>query len=303
VAKQSRYIALDVIKRIAALEMRARVLVEGTLAGLQRSPYRGVSAEFAQHRPYVLGDDVRHIDWKVYARTERYHLREFQEETNFVVTFLLDCSESMQYGSGPVTKLDYACLVAACLGYLALRQSDAVSLALFDEQIVTFLPPRTNLGSLGTICDQLEHIRPSRGTRLGRVTALLAEMLTRRGVVVVLSDLLDPDGSEGFVRGIQRLRHGGHEVVVFHVMDPQELRFEFGKRTRFEGLEGLGAVNVDARQIQADYVAIVREFLHGVRQACVNARADYVLADTAQSADRLLIRYLTARGKAREGRR
>ncbi len=300
-AERSRYIALDVLNRIAALEMRARVLVEGTLAGLQRSPYRGVSSEFAQHRAYVLGDDTRHIDWKVYARTERYHLREFQEETNFVVTFLLDCSESMRYGSGQASKLDYGCLLAASLGYLALRQSDAVSLALFDEEILTFVPPRTGLASLGTVCSRLEQIRPERGTRLAHATALLAEMLSRRGVVVVVSDLFEE--GDGFTRGIQRLRFANHEVIVFHVMDPQELLFEFGGRRRFEGLEQLGATNVDARQIQADYVAIVHDFLHETRQGCVNARADYVLANTGESVDRLLIRYLTARGKAREGRR
>lgn len=297
----SKYLDLDVINRIAALEMRARLLVEGTLAGLQRSPYIGVSSEFAQHRGYVPGDDTRHIDWKVYARTHRYYVREFQEETNFVVTLLLDASQSMRYGSAETMKLDHGCLLAACLAYLVLRQSDAVSLGIFDEELLTFLPPRTSLGSLGLITQQMESIRPEGKTRLGKVLDLLSEMLSRRGIIVVVSDLLDEP--EAIVRGIQRLRFANQEVVVFHVFDPQELAFEFPGRVRFEGLEDLPRANVDAKQIQADYVALVHDFIHRMRQACAGARADYEIANSAEPVDRLLIRYLSSRAKAREGRR
>jgi uncharacterized protein (DUF58 family) len=298
---QSKYLDLDVLNRIAALEMRARHLVEGTLAGLQRSPYIGVSAEFAQHRGYVPGDDTRHIDWKVYARTQRYYVREFQEETNFVVTLLLDASESMRYGSGETTKLDHACLLAASLSYLVLRQSDAVSLGIFDQEILTYLPPRTSLGSLAVITNQMERIRPEGKTRIGKVLGLLGEMLSRRGIIVVLSDLLDE--TDEIIRGIQRLRFAHQEVVVFHLFDPQELTFEFPGRVRFEGLEELPHANVDTKQIQADYVALVQDFIHRMRQACAGARADYGVANSAEPVDRLLIRYLSARTKAREGRR
>jgi uncharacterized protein (DUF58 family) len=298
---RSKYLDLEVLTRIAALEMRARHLVEGTLAGLQRSPYIGVSSEFAQHRGYVPGDDTRHIDWKVYARTQRYYVREFQEETNFVVTLLLDASESMRYGSIGTTKLDHACLLAASLSYLVLRQSDAVSLGIFDEELLTFLPPRTSLGSLAVMTNQMERIQPEGKTRLGKVLGLLSEMLSRRGIVVVVSDLLDEP--EEIVRGIQRLRFTNQEVVIFHVFDPQELVFEFPGRVRFEGLEQLPQANVDTRQIQADYVALVQDFIHQMRQACAGARADYEIANSAEPVDRLLIRYLSARSKAREGRR
>src|SRR5512136_2664449 len=154
-----KYVVFDVLNRIAGLEMRARDLVEGTMAGLQRSPYLGSSSEFAQHRAYVPGDDVRRVDWKVYGRTQRYYVRQFQEETNFVVTFLLDCSESMRYGSATSTKLDHACLLTASLSYLALRQSDAVSLAVFDESLLSYLPPRTSLGSLSVMASQLETLQ------------------------------------------------------------------------------------------------------------------------------------------------
>lgn len=298
---QSKYIDLEVLNRIAALEMRARRLVEGTLAGLQRSPHIGVSAEFAQHRGYVPGDDSRYVDWKVYARTQRYYVRQFQEETNFVVTLLVDGSESMRYGSGGETKLDHACLLAASLSYLVLRQSDAVSLGIFDEDLLTYLPPRTSLGSLSLITGQMERIRPEKKTRIGKVLEFLGEMLSRRGIVVVLSDLLDDE--ENIIRGVQRLTFANQEVIVFHHFDPQELLFEFPGRVRFEGLEDLPHANVDAKQIQADYVALVQDFIHRMRQACAGARADYEIANSAEPVDRLLIRYLSARSKAREGRR
>lgn len=304
-----RYVAFEVLNRIASLEIRARELVEGTMAGLQRSPYLGVSSEFAQHRAYVPGDDVRHMDWRVYGRTERYYVRQFQEETNFVVTFVLDCSESMRYGSGETTKLDYGCLLTATLSYLVLRQSDAVSLALFDESVVNFLPPRTNVGSLGLLASQLETIRPERGTKLDAVAPILAETLTRRGTIVIISDLLDtadPDEDmrrSSLIRAVELLRHRRHEVVVFHVMDPQELVFEFTGRRRFQGLESLPTALAEPGRLRADYLDVVHRFLRETKAACAAARADYALANTAESVDHLLIRYLTARGKVREGRR
>lgn len=304
-----RHIAYDVLNRIASLEMRARELVEGTMAGLQRSPYLGVSSEFAQHRAYVPGDDVRHVDWKVYSRTERYYVRQFQEETNFVVSFLLDASESMRYGSTGTTKLDYACLIAASLAYLVLRQSDAVSLALFDESLLQYLPPRTGMGALGLLASQFEALEPVRGTGLPKVAALLAEQLSRRGIIVILSDLLDIGGKErennvaAVTEAVQRLRLRRHEVIVFHVLDPQEVSFDFTGRTRFEGLESLPTAVAEPTRIRADYLDLVYGFLREVKSQCAQARADYALANTSEPVDRLLIRYLSARAKVREGRR
>jgi len=207
----------------------------------------------------------------------------------------------MRFGSGERSKLDHACLVAASLSYLVLRQSDAVSLGIFDEDLLSYLPPRTSLGSLGLITGQMERIRPEGKTRLGKTLELLAEMLSRRGIIVILSDLLDDE--ESIKRGIQRLTFANQEVVVFHQFDPQELAFELPGRVRFEGLEELPQANVDTKQIQADYVALVQEFIHRMRQTCAAARADYEVANSAEPVDRLLIRYLSARSKAREGRR
>lgn len=302
-----RYVVFDVLDRIASLEMRAREVVEGTMAGLQRSPYLGVSSEFAQHRAYVPGDDVRHVDWKVYGRTERYYVRQFQEETNFVVTFLVDCSESMRFGSHATTKLDYACVVTASLSYLALQQSDAVAVALFDESLLHYVPPRTGLGTLGRVASRLEAIRAERGTRLDAVSAVLAEIIGRRGIVVLLSDMMDVGAEAGdesaLARAIQQLRARRHETVVFHVLDPQEVVFDFGGRVRFEGLESMPHAVAEPARIRAEYVAIVEAFLARTQAVCAAARADYMLANTAEPVDRLLIRYLTARGKGREGRR
>jgi uncharacterized protein (DUF58 family) len=306
-----RHIALDVLNRISALELRARELVEGVMAGLQRSPYLGASSEFAQHRAYVPGDDVRHVDWKVYGRTARYYVRQFQEETNFVVTFVLDSSESMRYGSAGTTKLDHACLLIASLGYLALRQSDAVSLALFDESLVAYLPPRTHLAALGLLAAQLEVARAERGTRLDAAVNVLTRMLDRRGIVVLVSDFLDLDpagstseaGSAVLAQALEQLRYHQHEAIVCQVLDPQEILFEFGGRARFVGLEGAPSATAEPAKIRADYVELVREFLAETKAACAGANADYVLANTTEPVDRLLIRYLTARGKSRKGRK
>jgi uncharacterized protein (DUF58 family) len=289
--------------------MRARALVEGTMAGLQRSPYLGVSSEFAQHRAYVPGDDVRHMDWKVYGRTERYYVRQFQEETNFVVTFVVDCSESMLFSSSGQTKLDYACLLAASMSYLALRQSDAVSLALFDETVINYLPPRTSLGSLGLLASHLETVEATKATALPSVAPLLCEMLNRRGIIVLISDLLDTagdskhDDTRGLLRAIQQFRSRHHEVVVLQILDPQELVFDFTGRVRFSGMEALPAATVEPTKIRADYVSIMESFLADVKRVCAANRADYALANTAEPVDHLLIRYLTARSKLKEGRR
>lgn len=298
-----KYVAFDTLSRIASLEMRAKHVVEGMMAGLQRSPYLGVSSEFAQHRQYVPGDDVRHVDWRVYARTERYYVRQFQEETNFVVTFLLDCSESMRYGSASTTKLDHACLLVASLSYLILRQSDAVALATFDEELVNFLPPRMGLGTLAQVASQLETVRNERGTSLTIAVPLIAEMIQRRGIVIVVSDLLDtvePDTDvrqSALVRSVQRLRHDRHEVIMLHVLDPQELMFDFARRSRFEGLESLPTAVADPKRLRADYLDIMHSFIAQTKAACAQCGADYALANTAEAVDRLLIRYLTSRAK------
>ncbi len=370
-----RYVAVDVLNRLAALEMRARDLVDGTRAGLQRSPYLGASSEFAQHRPYVPGDDVRRVDWRVYARTQRYHVRQYQEETNFVVTFLIDCSASMSYGSGAGSsaatagtgadryrpagtlrgggsaagviggggdaggavpagsKLDYACLLTATLSYLVLNQSDAVALALFDRELLSVVPPRTGLNTLGEVATRLETLKVGAGTRLDHAASVLVETMSKRGIVVVLSDLLDAGGEEASTRetigtgsgrhdrgaearsagaaapesaaarAVAMLRHRRHEVVVFQVMDPQELAFDFSRRSRFEGLELPASVVADPTRLRADYLAIVHDFLHRVRAACVSNGADYCLANTGEPVDHLLVRYLAARQKLREARR
>lgn len=302
-------LVFDVIDRLASLEMRARDLAEGTMAGLQRSPYLGVSSEFAQHRQYVPGDDVRHMDWRVYGRTERYYIRQFQEETNFVVTFLIDCSESMQFGSTGQTKLDYACLLAASLSYLVLRQSDAVSLALFDDNLVTYMPPRTGIASLGPLAERLETIEAEKGTNLLDVVPLLTHLAGRRGVFVLISDLLDVDDSgepeeiPSLARTISQVRLSRHEMIVFQTLDPQELGLEFTGRVKFEGLEGLPSAVAEPNRIQAQYLEILHAFLANVRGACAQAGVEYALANTSESVDRLLIRYLAARAKIGVGRR
>src|SRR5262249_38555471 len=220
-----KYLEPLALAKVRSLELLARLIVEGYLSGMHKSPYHGFSVEFAQHREYVPGDDIRHIDWKVYGRTGRYYLKQYEEETNLVTWLLLDVSESMRYGSGPVSKYDYACMTAAALAYLVLHQQDSVGLATFDEQVQTLLPAASKASHLKEIARVLGRGPARAKTRLAPIFHDLAERLSRRGLLVVLSDFFDDVGD--FLTGLKHLQHQRHEVVVFHILDGAELDFPF----------------------------------------------------------------------------
>ena len=288
-----RYLHPEAIARIARLELRARAVVEGVLAGLHKSPYKGQSVEFLQHREYVRGDDLRRVDWKVWGRQDRLYVKEFEEETNLRVTLLVDGSASMNYGSGPLDKYDYAATLAASLAWLALSHGDAVGCCVFDDKVRASVPPRTKRSHLASVVEVLETPRAARQTAFLPVLRSLAETLPRRGLVMVISDLLGD--RDGVFQGMQLLRKRGHDLVLLHVMDDDELDFPFEGPTRFEGLELPDSIACNPRSLREGYLAAVGTFLTDVRTRAAAVRCDYSLIRTGEPVDAALVKLLARR--------
>jgi uncharacterized protein (DUF58 family) len=288
-----RYLDPLALAKVGSLELQARLIVEGYLSGMHKSPYHGFSVEFAQHREYVPGDDIKHVDWKVYGRTGRFFLKQYEEETNLVLWLLLDVSESMRYGSGPVTKYDYACMCAAALAYLTLHQADSVGLVTFDNQVRRFLKPSSQPSHLKEMVTVMNRGAPREKTRLAPIFHDLAERLNRRAIIVLLSDLFDEPAD--ILAGLQHLRYKRHEVVVQHVMDGAELDFPFQEATLFRGLEQYGDLLTDPRALRAGYVEQVEGFLAQLRRGCRNQNIDYVPLRTDRDLGVALSSYLAHR--------
>jgi uncharacterized protein (DUF58 family) len=289
------------LARLNGLALRARHIVEGYVAGLHRSPYRGFSIEFAEHREYAPGDDLRYVDWKVFGRTDKFYLKQYEDETNLLCYVLLDTSRSMAYrGPGSaLSKLEYAQCLAAALSWLVLRQQDAVGLATFDDQPRTVIRPSGSPAHWPVLLAALEQVeRNSQGgllprSDLGAAFAALAARLVRRGVVVVLSDLFDDPAR--LAAGLRQFRFRHHDVILLHVLDNAELAFPFDDGKRFTGLEGEPATSVDARAIRGAYLAEMEKFLASVKSSARAQGIDYVLANTDRPFDETLAAYLAAR--------
>jgi uncharacterized protein (DUF58 family) len=285
----------EAIARIARLELRARAVVEGVLAGLHKSPYKGQSVEFLQHREYVRGDDLRRVDWKVWGRQDRLYMKEFEEETNLRLALLVDASASMDYRSGPLSKYDCAATLAASLAWLALSHGDAAGCAVFDDKVRASVPARTKRSQLTSVVEVLETPRGGRGTAFLPVLRSLAETLPRRGLVVVVSDLLGD--RDGVFKGLQMLRKQGHDLVLLHVLDDDELDFPFDGPTRFEGLEIPDHIACNPRALRAGYLAALEDFLADVRRQAAAARCDYSLVRTREPLDAALVKFLSRRAR------
>ena len=290
-----RYLHPEAIARIARLELRARAVVEGVLAGLHKSPYKGQSVEFLQHREYVRGDDLRRVDWKVWARQDRLYVKEFEEETNLRLALLVDASASMDYRSGPLSKYDCAATLAASLAWLALSHGDAAGCAVFDDRVRASVPARTKRSQLTSVVEVLETPRGGRGTAFLPVLRSLAETLPRRGLVVVVSDLLGD--RDGVFKGLQMLRKQGHDLVLLHVLDDDEIDFPFDGPTRFDGLEIPDHIACNPRALRAGYLAALGEFLAEVRRRAAAARCDYSLVRTREPLDAALVKFLSRRAR------
>jgi uncharacterized protein (DUF58 family) len=283
----------EAIARIARLELRARHIVEGFLSGIHRSPYFGQSVEFLQHREYAPGDDLRHVDWKVWAKQDRLYLKQYEEDTNLRCTLLVDVSKSMQYGSGALNKFEYASTVAVSLAYLLLRQQDAVGCVAFDESIRTKIPLRSKRSHLASVIQALSASEPKQKTELSQILRGVAEAYPRRGMIVLISDLLVD--RPGLFKGLKQLRQQGHDVLLFHVLDDDELDFPFTGATRFEGLEQADKMNCNPRALREGYLAALAAYLEEVRLGCAKNTVDYALLRTSQPLDAALAKYLTNR--------
>ena len=288
-----RFLHPDAIKRIARLDLRARHIVEGFLSGAHRSPYFGQSVEFLQHREYVTGDDLRHVDWKVWARQDRLYIKQYEEDTNLRCTMLVDVSNSMRYGEGAMTKYEYACTVASSLAYLVLKQQDAVGCVSFDEKIRSNVPIRSKRNHIFSVIDSLNVSEPADKTELFPIMRSVAESFPRRGMVVLVSDLLTD--AESTLRGLRLLRQRGHDVMVFHIMDDDELDFPFNGPTRFEGLETIDYLNCNPRALREGYLEVLGKFLDEMRRGCARNTVDYAMIRTSDPLDAALATYLSNR--------
>ncbi len=293
-ATSKNYLDPQVLGKIDKLEVRARMVVEGFISGMHKSPYKGFSVEFAQHREYVPGDDPRFIDWKIFGKTERFFIKEFEEETNLRAYLFVDQSESMDYGhDGGMSKFDYAATTAASLAYMMQQQADAVGLTLFDDEISTTVPTSNTRGNLANVFQSLQTASPTKKTKIGGVLQELAGKIRKRSLVMLFSDLFDD--VEEVMRGLRALGQRGHEIIVFHVFDRDELEFPFERMTLFEGLEEMPELLADPSALRDAYLAEVDEFREKIRKGCHGQRVDYIKLDTGEPLDVALSSYLAAR--------
>lgn len=295
-AGPARYLDPAVLARLGSLDLKAKTIVEGVLNGLHRSPRRGFSVEFAEYRQCLPGDALSTIDWKVYARSDRYVVKKFEEDTNLDCHVLVDISGSMAYGSHAVTKREYACYLAASLAYLMHRQRDAVGLIAFDETIVQRLPASARAGHLRSVLLALERLPVGTRTNVAKPLGDLATVLAKRGLVVVISDLLDEPAE--VVRGLRQFRQRGTDVIVFHVLDPQELRFRFDDAARFRDVENARETFADPGEVRDAYLRAITTLVDTYRRELGGAGIDYHLLETSQPLDLALVSYLNARARS-----
>jgi len=295
--KGYRYIQPEALARVTKMNLVARSVVEGFIAGLHRSPFRGFSVEFAEHREYMPGDNIKDIDWQVFGRTDRFYVKQYEEETNLKAHILLDISSSMSYKSDEhgLTKLEYACYLAACLSYLMIRQQDSVGLVCFDKEISHYIPPRSTATHLSLVLRHLETLKTGTGvtTNVSKAFHDLAEFIRRRGLLIILSDLYD-DPRE-VVRGLRHFRFKKHEVLLFHLFDKWELDFPFRKLSDFIDMETNEELQVDPRYIRQEYRDQVQRFIANYRRDCSMSRIEYVQTDTSVPYDLMLFAYLAKR--------
>jgi len=283
------------ISKLASIELKARLVVEGFIVGLHRSPYHGFSVEFAEHRQYMPGDDFKHIDWKVYGKSDRFYIKQFEEETNLKAYILLDASRSMGYKSDGISKLEYGSYLAASLAYLMLRQQDAPGLLIYDEHIRAYIPPKGARSHITPILRQLNNTEPSSKTDAAVAFHELADRIKRRGLIIIISDLLDDP--QKLLLGLKHFRHKQHEVIVFQILDPFERNFAYKAEARFKDMETGQEILADPWQVRQEYMRRLGEYTETINRACRESRIDYHLLDTSVAFDKALFGYLAKRSK------
>jgi uncharacterized protein (DUF58 family) len=289
-----KYLKPEVIRQVARLDLRAKFIIEGFIAGLHASPFQGFSVEFSEHRKYTAGDNISDIDWNVYAKTDRFYIKKFQAETNLTGYLVMDLSGSMGYTyRQELTKFEYSISLAAALGYLMIHQQDPVGLIAFDKQVRQSLPPRSKRSQLGNILSMLANLKPAGETSIAKSLHQVASMIRHRSLVMLFSDLLgDP---EPIFHALHRLRFAGHDVIIFHVLDEAEALFPFEGMLELEDNETTETLLVDADGIKADYLEEVAAFQGGYRKECLAARIDYTALHTGMPFDKALMSYLLNR--------
>jgi uncharacterized protein (DUF58 family) len=293
VPQSNRFIDPQTLARIASLELIARTVVEGFISGLHRSPHLGFSVNFAEYRAYRPGDDIRKIDWKVYGRTDRFFVKEYEGETNTAIHLILDSSRSMAYASQGITKLEYGQFLAASLGYFAFKQRDAVGFISYDDDVIDYIPARGSLGHLNTVLHTIEKTQPGEKTDFVRSLVKVSERLRRRGIVVVISDLFeDPDN---VMDGLRHLAFRGNDVIVFQLLDPAELRFDFQDAAQFVDMETRSEMHVIPDFIRQEYRRVLRDQVARYEKECRKDRMDFSMIDTSQPLDSALFSYLVRR--------
>ncbi len=301
-AGRHRFLDPRVAARLGKINLVARGVVEGFVTGLHKSPYHGFAAEFSEHRAYTPGDEIRHIDWKAYARTDRHVVKVFESETNVRCYILLDKSGSMGYGSdssgsGGLTKLEYACYLAGCLAYLMIRLQDSVGLVSFSHEVDRFIPPRSIPSHLRVILEELESLKARHKTEIAKTFHELAENMKRRSRVVIISDLMDDEME--VMKALHHFRHKKHEVILFHVLDHAELTFPFARLADFVDMETGERIQVDPRYAREAYLEELGRFVTKFKRECAKTLVEYVPVDTSTPFDLMLTAYLARRGKAR----
>ena len=295
--KLSEFLRPEVVSRLANMDLRARLIVEGFIAGLHRSPYHGFSVEFAAYRQYNAGESTRNVDWKIFGKTDRYYVKVFEDETNLKCSLLLDQSASMDFGSGEVTKLQYGTLLCAALGYLMINQRDAVGLAVFDERINTLIPHSSVRRHLLYLLRMLEKVRPGAKTEISGALHEMAERIKRRGLIILFSDLFDdPDA---VLTGLKHFRHRGHEIVLFHILDPIELSLDYRGEVRFIDKETGEKLRAQPWFLKREYRHSVASWVSWLERECKENAIDYNLVTTETTFDQALVSYLNKRSRMR----
>jgi uncharacterized protein (DUF58 family) len=293
-----KYLDPRTLAKVGSLELRARLIVEGLMAGMHRSPYQGISVEFAQHRPYAAGDDIRHVDWKVYGRTEKVYLKQYLQETNLDLVCMVDASESMGFGSidiggGHWTKYDHATAIAASLAYMAIQQQDSVGLAIFDQTLARYFKPSNSPGQWKLVVNELQQIPRWNKTSTGKILDQLAEKLTHRSLIVILSDFFDD--LDQIKQGLRHLRYKKHEIMVFQILDPQEIEFPFEDVTMFQGLEELGDLLTEPRALRQGYLDQLASFTEELKKVCRGMNVDFHRFGSGDPLDVALSQFLATR--------
>jgi uncharacterized protein (DUF58 family) len=293
-ANTEKYLRPEVIRQVSRLDLRAKFIVEGFLQGLHASPFHGFSVEFSEHRKYVPGDDLKDLDWNVFAKTDKYYLKKFQAETNVTGYLVMDLSASMAYTyRQELTKFEYGICLAAALGYLMIHQQDPVGLVAFDTKIRSSLPPRSKRTQLANVLAVLANLQPTGQTDIANCLHQLAAMVRGKSLIMVFSDLLVDPGP--VIQSLHHLRHRGHEIILFHILDEAEVHFPFEGMIEFLDVEEPRKLTLDARNMRTDYLKSLQEFQETYRRECANAGIDYVAMDTSVSFDKALLEYLVQR--------